>query len=99
MRFLILLLVLFWMAVILVRGFFGALRGLVNPPHQTPGAKTKARQENLASRRLVRDPVCGVHVAEGLALPLRVGGEIVHFCSAACRDKYVAGQGKMAANG
>ena len=100
MRFLILLLVLFWMAVILVRGFFGALRGLVSPPRQTPDAQAQGPgQPNLASRRLVRDPVCGVHVAEGLAVPLRVAGEVVHFCSPACRDKYIAGNSKMAANG
>ena len=100
MRFLILLLVLFWMAVLLVRGLFGALRGLVSPPQQSPDAKSRVpERQDAASRRLVRDPVCGVHVAEGLAVPLRAGGEVVHFCSVACRDKYVAGQEKMAANG
>src|SRR5580698_3525263 len=41
------------------------------------------------SRRLVRDPVCGAHVAEVLAIPLRENGELVHFCSAQCRDKYL----------
>ncbi len=38
-------------------------------------------------RRLVRDPVCGMHVAEVLAMPLREGGETLHFCSVACRDE------------
>ena len=100
MRFLVLLLVLFWMAVLLVRGVFGALRGLVSQPRQSPEAKSTApERQDVASRRLVRDPVCGVHVAEGLAVPLRVGDEVVHFCSVTCRDKYVAGQEKMAANG
>jgi hypothetical protein len=53
------------------------------------------------ARRLVRDPVCGVHVAEVLAIPLREGGEVVHFCSKACRDKYAASANpqKFAANG
>jgi len=52
--------------------------------------------------RLVRDPVCGVYVAEVLAIPLREGTQTVHFCSIACRDKYAGGRGmteKMAANG
>jgi len=49
----------------------------------------------------VRDPVCGMHVAEVLAVPLRESGALVHFCSTACRDKYVSGSGtqRMAANG
>jgi YHS domain-containing protein len=51
------------------------------------------------ARKLVRDPVCGMHIAEVLALPLRQDGELLHFCSAACRDKYLSETRKMAANG
>jgi len=56
------------------------------------------------SRRLVRDPVCGAHVAEVLAIPLRENGQLVHFCSAQCRDQYLltnsgADVKKIAANG
>lgn len=43
--------------------------------------------------------MCGMHVAEVLALPLRQDGELVHFCSATCRDKYLIETRKMAANG
>jgi hypothetical protein len=28
-------------------------------------------------------------VAEVLAIPLREGGELLHFCSIACRDEYL----------
>ena len=48
-----------------------------------------SKRQDLA-RRLVRDPVCGVHVAEVLAIPLRDGGETLHFCSIACRDEYAS---------
>ena len=41
------------------------------------------------ARRLVRDPVCGAHVAEVLAIPLREGGDLLHFCSIVCRDEYL----------
>jgi YHS domain-containing protein len=51
------------------------------------------------TRKLVRDPVCGMHIAEVLALPLRQDGELLHFCSTACRDKYVSETRKIAANG
>jgi YHS domain-containing protein len=58
-----------------------------------------AAQANDAARRLVRDPVCGMHVDETLSIPLREGNELTHFCSTACRDKYVGDIQKLAANG
>jgi hypothetical protein len=48
---------------------------------------------------LVRDPVCGVHIAEVLAIPLRENGDLLHFCSIACRDRYLNTSQKLAANG
>jgi len=53
---------------------------------------------NSVNAKLVRDPVCGMHVAEGLALPVRQGTELVHFCSAECRDKYLNGTQKISAS-
>jgi YHS domain-containing protein len=51
-----------------------------------------------AARLLVRDPVCGVHLAEVLAIPLRENGEVLHFCSPGCRDTYLGSSRKVAAN-
>lgn len=99
MRFLILLVVLFWAMGLLLRAVMRGLRSLVNPaPPQTRSA-SEGWPKTPALNRLVRDPVCGVHVSESRAIPLRSGTEVVHFCSAACRDKYVANEGKLAANG
>lgn len=53
---------------------------------------------NAVGQKLVRDPVCGMHVAEGLALPLKQDSEILHFCSAECRDKYLNGDRKLSAS-
>lgn len=61
-----------------------------------PGAS--AGQPQLAARQLVRDPVCGMHLAETLAIPFRDHGELVHFCSAECRDKYANENLRRAAN-
>ena len=74
------------------------LRGVLNSlaRHQSAPAN---QQPAASARRLVRDPVCGVHIAEERALALRVGNEIVHFCSVTCRDQYVATEQKFAANG
>jgi hypothetical protein len=66
-------------------------------PQATNGMVEPA--EAGTARRLVRDPVCGVHVAEVLSIPLREGTETLHFCSIVCRDQYMNGGKKLAANG
>jgi YHS domain-containing protein len=104
MRFLIWLVVLFWTLAMLRRAVSWMLRRwLSSLSSGTHGESAPNRPSNqppgASSRRLVRDPVCGVHIAEDRSLPLRVGGEVLHFCSAACRDKYAAGEKKYAANG
>ena len=54
---------------------------------------------DAVTRKLVKDPVCGMHLTESLAIPLRESGQLVHFCSMECRDKYASGTQKFAANG
>ncbi len=97
MRFLIWLVALCWTVALLRRAVAWMLRGFVNSPTRRETAPDQ--QPTVGSRRLVRDPVCGVHVAEERAIPLRAGGEVLHFCSAACRDQYAANEQKFAANG
>jgi len=98
MRFLIWLLVLCWAVAMLGRAIRWILRGVLNSLARRDGAPANS-QPAASSRRLVRDPVCGVHIAEERAIPLRAGGEVVHFCSVTCRDQYVASEEKFAANG
>jgi hypothetical protein len=102
MRFLFWLLVLSW-SVALLRGVVRwMLRGSATG-RRGPDVTSSSDAVGMA-RRLVRDPVCGAHVAEVLAIPLRDGAELLHFCSIACRDQYVLAGGdkntkKLAANG
>jgi len=111
-RFLFWLVVVSWSVALLRRVLAWMVRGAM--PAQTSqnaaagsaagvgvGSAPGDAQSGVAARRLVRDPVCGMHVAEVLAVPLRDSGELVHFCSTACRDKYVSGSEtrRMAANG
>jgi hypothetical protein len=109
-RFLFWLLILSWSVALLRRVVGWMLRGVVTSAQSTAGstadvagfdARSNASSSSQGSgnRRLVRDPVCGVHVAEVLAIPLREGDELMHFCSTACRDTYVASAKKFAANG
>lgn len=55
---------------------------------KVPGTNAVPDGVPLSSRQLVRDPVCGTHVAEALALPLLADGQTQYFCSAECRAKY-----------
>jgi YHS domain-containing protein len=98
MRFLIWLVVLFWTVAMLRRAVAWMLRGFLSSQTRSQDAPDSPRTVT-SSRRLVRDPVCGVHITEDRAIPLRVRGEVVHFCSAACRDQYAGNEQKFAANG
>jgi len=77
-------LLVFW----LLRSFFRSLFGSRNspvaygPPRPAPVVHTGGE--------LKKDPVCGTFVSVDVSVTKRVGGETVHFCSAACRDKYRA---------
>jgi len=38
---------------------------------------------------LRKDPVCGTFVSEAISVKLKTPAGTLHFCSEACRDKYV----------
>jgi YHS domain-containing protein len=78
---------LFWVVVIgwAVRLLGRAIGKAVGPK---PAPRATDQVPVTGGKRLVRDPVCGMHLAEELALPLKVNGEVLHFCSDVCRQKY-----------
>ena len=87
----------FWIAV--VSGTVALLRKIVRDmavPHE--GANSPSEMAGNGKQRLVRDPVCGMHIAEGLAVPLNEGERTLHFCSAECRDKYSNGTRELPAS-
>jgi YHS domain-containing protein len=102
MKYLFWLLVVSWSVALLRRLVTSMVRGATAPDQPGDGGAAGSGsgdpQGGLAPRRLVRDPVCGTHVAEELSIPLHEGGQMVHFCSAACRDKYLSEVQRMAAN-
>jgi YHS domain-containing protein len=96
-RFLFWLLILSW-GLRLLRRIVGSMpRNDQAPPPQTTDS-AEGIPVPSAARQLVRDPVCGMHVDETLSIPFREGGELLHFCSPACRDAYAAQVRKLAAN-
>jgi YHS domain-containing protein len=93
LRYLFWVVVISWGVAILRRlvGQMGKGEFQSTPPMDVPS--------NAVTQKLVRDPVCGMHIAEGLALPVKQGAETLFFCSAECRDKYLSETRKFAANG
>ena len=81
LRFLFWVLVVSWVAKLIGRAVGGGNARQAEP------WRTDSELA-VSSKRLVKDPVCGMHMAEELALPLKANGEIVHFCSEECRAKY-----------
>ena len=98
LRFLFWLLILSWGVRLLRRIVGGMLRDPAAAAPQTTDASAGIPAPAIA-RRLVRDPVCGLHLDETRSLTLREGGELLHFCSPACRDAYAGSIKKFAANG
>jgi hypothetical protein len=106
LRLLFWLLVLSWGARLLKHLVAWMMRRADQPTPRkgVDGVDVGGRSEQVGlARRLVRDPLCGVHVAEVLAIPLRDGSETLHFCSVNCRDEYARRrslrQERLAANG
>jgi len=89
---------LFW--AVLLSWAMSLLRRLVNHmgASQRPENRDIDLPSNAFSQKLVRDPVCGMHIVPSLALALKQGGETLHFCSTECRDKYLGETQKFAAN-
>lgn len=52
------------------------------------GSRPGPERNAPAGGALKRDPVCGTYVSPDASVKKTVGNETVHFCSAACRDKY-----------
>ena len=75
-RLLLWILVVAWL-VRLGRRLFAARRPA--PPRAPAGPQPKP---------LYRDPTCGRFIPAEIAHPLRMRGEIIHFCSQECRDRY-----------
>jgi YHS domain-containing protein len=41
---------------------------------------------------LKRDPVCGTYISTETSIKRNIGGQVVHFCSPACSEKYRPGK-------
>jgi uncharacterized protein len=84
LRFLVLL------VVIAILRYVVAIVGRTISQAIHPNASASGNQA-AGSRQggeLKQDPVCGTFVPATTSVKKSVNGELVHFCSIACRDKY-----------
>jgi YHS domain-containing protein len=89
----------FW--ILVVSWSVSLLRRLVNSmavPSESRSNEPMDVPSDAITRKLVRDPVCGMHLAAGLAITERQGGEMFYFCSEECREKFAGTPKKFAAN-
>jgi uncharacterized protein len=88
----------FW--ILVVSWSVSLLRRLVNSM-AVPSSRSNEPMDvpsGAVTRKLVRDPVCGMHLASGLAITVRQGGQVFYFCSEDCREKFAGTPKKFAAN-
>ena len=71
---------------IVLKGFAEAVRP--GSTSQTNGARPM--DQVPLTGELKKDPVCGTYIATATSIKEKVSGQVVHFCSQECRDKYVA---------
>ena len=87
MRYLFLEFVLPLLVFLFLRSILGNLFGSRKARRQEAAP---APPTVIAGGELKKDPVCGTYVSAALSVTRSVNGEMVHFCSKECRDKYRA---------
>jgi YHS domain-containing protein len=66
--------------IVLIMRAFSQMAGVSTRPPVAP--------REQSGGELKKDPVCGTFVAVASSIKKTVKGEVIHFCSTACRDKY-----------
>ncbi|HLY15880.1 MAG TPA: hypothetical protein VKR61_01590 [Bryobacteraceae bacterium] len=77
-------LLILWVVRGILQSIFGGGNSRVVPRPSSPAPKVSPGGE------LKKDPVCGTYVSADISVTKRINGEMVYFCSPACRDKYRA---------
>src|SRR5258708_39326234 len=83
-RFLFWVLILSWAVKLLGR----ALGSTANQTAPSDADNASADEPSVGAKRLVRDPVCGMHMAQEVAPPATAHGDTQDFCSEASPMKF-----------
>ena len=83
-------LVLFFLARLLWNAVSGLLAGEARRQMGATGRDDRERSPRTVHKgRMVRDPVCGLHLPENRAITEVRAGERYHFCSETCRQSFL----------
>ena len=74
--------------LLIARAFWKVVDSVIQGASGAPSPGGPGRRGASPSVRLVRDPVCGTHVAPSSSLSLASGGTTHYFCSEDCRAKF-----------
>jgi hypothetical protein len=77
--------VIVWIAYFLVKKIGKALIAPASPP------RDQARRP-ASDAELIRDPQCGAYFLKQKGVKGVVGGQVIHFCSEQCYNKYLEGR-------
>jgi len=72
--------------LIVARLFWRVVDAVIEAAGGTP--RSRRARARAPSVRLVRDPVCGTHVAPSSSLSLSADGTTHYFCSEQCRAEF-----------
>jgi uncharacterized protein len=78
---------LVFIAAVFIRQVTVLLMRAFSPKADNPSSPHPAPREQSGGE-LKQDPVCGTFVAVTSSIKRNVDGEVIHFCSTECRDKY-----------
>lgn len=76
--------------ITLIRSVIGVLGRVFSSFVAPPVPQQASKPEIPLSGELKKDPECGTYISAATSIKRTVDGETYHFCSAECRDKFVA---------
>jgi YHS domain-containing protein len=76
-------LLLFLLVRSMLKGMFSS-----SSSSNAPQRSERPQVEVPTGGELKKDPVCGTYVSTSASVSRKVGGEMVYFCSAECREKF-----------
>jgi YHS domain-containing protein len=80
-------LILVFIVALFIRQVFSIImRAFSQMTSVSPGSPSAPQPQS--GGELKKDPVCGTFVAVASSIKSNVDGQVIHFCSTACRDKY-----------
>lgn len=75
-------LLVFWLVRSVLKSLFAT------SSNRVPQNRSSEVPPVTAVGELKKDPVCGTYVSTGASVTRSVNGQVLHFCSQECRDKY-----------